>query len=135
MHASPVKEAALEWGLDLAQPKRAGEVATELQRRGVEVAVLAAYGQLIRAELLETPPYGFVNVHFSVLPRWRGAAPVERAILAGDGTTGVTLMRMDEGLDTGPVLATAETEIGSTETVFTNPQSSQTEDYVTGRFG
>ncbi|NIR39562.1 MAG: methionyl-tRNA formyltransferase, partial [Actinobacteria bacterium] len=74
---------------------------------GSDVAVLAAYGQLIRPEVLGIPDHGFVNVHYSVLPRWRGASPVVRAILAGDDETGVSLMEMDEGLDTGPVIATA----------------------------
>lgn len=107
----PVKEAAADWGLPLAQPDRAGEVAARLADLGVDVAVLAAYGQIIRPRLLGTPRRGFVNVHFSLLPRWRGAAPVERAILAADATTGVSLMAMDEGLDTGAVIATVATPI------------------------
>lgn len=77
----------------------------------VDLAVVVGFGVLIPGELLEVPRRGFVNVHFSLLPRWRGAAPVERAILAGDERTGVSLMQMDAGLDTGPVLATSERAI------------------------
>ena len=109
----PVKVAATELGLRVVQPDRAGEMSDQLE--GIDVAVLVAYGQLISPELLAVPNLGFVNVHFSLLPRWRGAAPVERAILAGDDETGVTLMVMDEGLDTGPVLETARTPIGHSE--------------------
>ena len=109
----PVKVAAEELGLRVAQPERAGEMRDELE--GIDVAVLVAYGQLISPELLAVPNLGFVNVHFSLLPRWRGAAPVERAILEGDTETGVTLIVMDEGLDTGPVLDMARTPIGDAE--------------------
>ncbi len=115
-HPPAVKEAAGDWGLPVAQPAKAGEVTGELSRLGVDVAVLAAYGQLIPPALLAAPAHGFVNVHFSVLPRWRGAAPVARAILAGDTRTGVTLMQMDAGLDTGPLLAVEEVDVGPAET-------------------
>ncbi len=108
---SPVKVAAADWGFPLAQPRRAAEL-TDLD---VDVAVVVAYGQLLPAAVLELPRRGFVNVHFSLLPRWRGAAPVARAILAGDRVTGVSLMVLDEGMDTGPVLATEETPIGDGE--------------------
>ena len=77
------------------------------------MAVVAAYGRLISVEVLEVPPHGFVNVHYSLLPRWRGASPVVRAILAGDAETGVSLMKMDAGLDTGPVIATEVVPISS----------------------
>lgn len=76
-----------------------------------DVAVVVAYGVIIDAESLEAVPHGFLNVHFSLLPRWRGATPVEHALLAGDDTTGVTVMRLDEGLDTGPVVAQRELPI------------------------
>lgn len=79
----------------------------------VDVVVVVAFGMLIPAPVLERPARGFLNVHFSLLPRWRGAAPVERAILAGDEETGVCLMQMDEGLDTGAVYARTATPIGS----------------------
>ena len=82
----------------------------------LDAAVVVAYGMLIPAITLRRPHRGFVNVHFSLLPRWRGAAPVERAILAGDETTGVSLMVIDEGLDSGPVLAVEATPIGPDET-------------------
>jgi len=81
-----------------------------------DVAVVAAYGQLLRPELLASTRCGFVNVHFSLLPRWRGASPVVRAILAGDSHTGVSIMQIDAGLDTGPVYATVETAIEDRDT-------------------
>jgi methionyl-tRNA formyltransferase len=74
------------------------------------VGVVVAFGMILRPEVLALPQRGFVNVHFSLLPRWRGAAPVERAVMAGDKTTGVSLMLMDEGLDTGPVLPRRDTD-------------------------
>lgn len=95
--ASPVKQAALALGLPVTD--RLDEVAST----GAELGVVVAYGAIVPSTLLAQVP--MVNVHFSLLPRWRGAAPVERAILAGDETTGVCLMRLDAGLDTGPVLA------------------------------
>ncbi len=94
---SPVKEAALELGLMVTQDM------DDLEDAGVELAVVVAYGRIIPLRLLEQVP--MVNLHFSLLPRWRGAAPVERAILAGDHETGVCLMKVEEGLDTGPVYA------------------------------
>ncbi len=111
-----VKEAAADWGFPVAQPRRAGDVTDRLTALDVDVAVVVAYGQLLPPGLLAVPAHGFVNVHFSVLPRWRGAAPVARAILAGDRITGVSLMVLDEGLDTGPVLVSEETPIGAEET-------------------
>ncbi len=117
--APPVKEAALAWGIPVVQPERAREVAGQLEHLRPDVAVVAAFGQLIPKAMLEIPAAGFVNVHFSLLPRWRGASPVVRAILAGDDTTGVTLMQMDEHLDTGPVLASLATAIGPEETTGT----------------
>jgi methionyl-tRNA formyltransferase len=81
-----------------------------------DVAVVVAYGQILPADLLAVPGHGFVNVHFSLLPRWRGASPVVRTILAGDSVTGVTLMQLDAGMDTGPVLAVSPTAVGDDET-------------------
>jgi methionyl-tRNA formyltransferase len=112
----PVKEAALELGLEIAQPANRGELSACLSERRIDVGVVVAFGMILRPEVLALAERGFVNVHFSLLPRWRGAAPVERAIMAGDETTGVSLMLMDEGLDTGPVLARAETPIALRET-------------------
>jgi methionyl-tRNA formyltransferase len=113
---SPVKAAASALGLAVRTPARAREVLDELAAERVELGVVVAFGQLLPAALLAAAPDGFVNLHFSLLPRWRGAAPVERALLAGDAHTGVTLMRLDEGLDTGPVFASVETRIGDVET-------------------
>jgi methionyl-tRNA formyltransferase len=78
----------------------------------LEAAVVAAYGLILPEPVLHAPEYGCLNVHASMLPRWRGAAPIQRAILAGDGRTGVTIMQMEKGLDTGPILAVLPTEIG-----------------------
>ncbi|MGA2803337.1 MAG: methionyl-tRNA formyltransferase [Acidimicrobiales bacterium] len=100
---TPVKKCALELGIPVSS--RVGDVIDA----GVELGVVVAFGALIRADVLGRVP--MVNLHFSLLPRWRGAAPVERAILAGDETTGVCLMALDEGLDTGPVYARVETPI------------------------
>ena len=113
---SPVKAAALELGLDVRTPTRAREVVDEVAASGAELGVVVAFGQLLPDELLEALPHGFVNLHFSLLPRWRGAAPVERAILAGDAETGVCVMRIDSGLDTGPVYACERTPIDPDET-------------------
>jgi methionyl-tRNA formyltransferase len=113
---SPVKEAAVELGLPVLTPRRAREVIDDVATSGAELGVVVAFGQLLPAALLDALPRGFVNVHFSLLPRWRGAAPVERALLAGDAETGVTIMQLDEGLDTGPVYAHATTRIGPDET-------------------
>jgi len=111
--APAVKQAALELGLEVVQPERAAEVADRLA--GLTVAVVVAYGQLLPARLLSIPRHGFVNLHFSLLPRWRGAAPVAHAILAGDRTTGVSLMRLDPGMDTGPLIGIWSTQIGAQE--------------------
>lgn len=108
---SPVKRAALELGLPVSHDLG------DLSRSGAELGIVVAYGRLIPARLL-VPPEGFpmLNLHFSLLPRWRGAAPVERALLAGDEETGVCVMRIDEGLDTGPVLASVVVPIGPRDT-------------------
>ena len=88
----------------------------ELRALEPDVAVVVAYGQIFRRRLLELPRLGCVNVHASLLPRWRGAAPIQRAIEAGDETTGITIMQMDEGLDTGPILLQEEVAILPDET-------------------
>jgi methionyl-tRNA formyltransferase len=102
-----VKQAARELGIPVIQPDslRQPEAMEALRRWSPEVIVVAAFGQLLRREALDLPPSGCLNVHASLLPRHRGAAPVAAAILAGEAETGVTIMRMDPGLDTGPVLA------------------------------
>jgi methionyl-tRNA formyltransferase len=108
---SPVRRAADELGLTVRTPVKAREIVDEVRESGAELGVVVAFGQLLPVPLLEALPLGFVNLHFSLLPRWRGAAPVERAILAGDAQTGVCLMQLEAGLDTGPVYATAEVAI------------------------
>lgn len=114
----PVKVLAQEHGLPLFQPPslRREAAVEELRALAPEVIVVAAFGQLLRRPVLEIPPYGVLNVHASLLPRWRGAAPVQAAILAGDAETGVTIMLIDEGLDTGPMLACRTTWISDYDT-------------------
>jgi methionyl-tRNA formyltransferase len=103
---SAVKVAALEAHLPLAQPAtlRSAEARAALAAWDPQVLVVVAYGLVLPSEVLTLPPLGCVNIHASLLPRWRGAAPIQRAILAGDAESGVTLMQMDAGLDTGPIL-------------------------------
>jgi methionyl-tRNA formyltransferase len=113
---SPVKRAALDLGLTVVTPARARDVVADVAASGATLGVVVAFGQLLPVPLLEALPVGFVNVHFSLLPRWRGAAPVERAILAGDTETGVCLMRVEAGLDTGPVYARTTVPIGPATT-------------------
>lgn len=117
--APPVKAAAVEWGLEVKQPTGAAGLLDAVGSVAPDVAVVAAYGRLIKPELLSMPSHGFVNIHFSLLPRWRGASPVARAILAGDDVTGVSLMAMDAGLDTGPVIEMVETAIAPDDTTGT----------------
>lgn len=119
--ASPVKQAAVAAGIPVEQPGtlRAAEARARLARWRPEVMVVAAYGLLLPPSVLGIPRHGCVNIHASLLPRWRGAAPIQRALLAGDERTGVCLMQMARGLDTGPVLACAETPIGHDDTAGT----------------
>ena len=113
-----VKSRALELGLPVMQPTkvRTAEFADTLRALEADVGVVVAYGRILPLRVLEAPARGCVNVHASLLPRWRGAAPIQWAIAEGDPETGVTLMQMDEGMDTGPMLATRTTAIGATET-------------------
>lgn len=113
---STVKLAAQDWGLTVVQPETPDELLGAFAGLDLDVAVVVAYGRILRPDVLATTRVGFVNLHFSLLPRWRGAAPVERAILAGDTATGCTLMKLDEGIDTGPVIAALETPIEADET-------------------
>ncbi|MFU8765295.1 MAG: methionyl-tRNA formyltransferase, partial [Haliea sp.] len=103
LHASPVKAVAINAGIPVLQPAtlRNAEAQAELAALGADVMVVVAYGLILPQAILDTPKLGCINVHASVLPRWRGAAPIERALLAGDEQTGVTIMQMDAGLDTG----------------------------------
>ncbi len=112
---SPVKTAAAELGVPVMQPPTLREAAVheELRALAPDAIVVAAYGLILPREVLDIPPHGCVNVHGSLLPRWRGAAPVQRAILAGDNVTGVSIMRMEEGLDTGPYCVVRQTDVAA----------------------
>jgi methionyl-tRNA formyltransferase len=113
LHASPVKALAIEHGICVHQPSsfKVPEALAILQGLQLDALIVVAYGLLLPPAALRLPKLGCINIHASLLPRWRGAAPIQRAILAGDATTGVTIMRMDEGLDTGPMLASRTLEI------------------------
>ena len=117
LEPSPVKHFAVEHGLVVLQPEtlRPPEAIAELAALRPDVIVVAAFGQILRPAVLALPLRGCVNVHASLLPRWRGAAPVQAAILAGDQVTGSTIMLMDEGMDTGPVLSQAALAIVRTK--------------------
>ena len=114
----PVKVAALEYGLPVYQPKtlRDGTALQILREINPDVIVVAAYGRILPAEILALPRFGCINVHASLLPRYRGASPIASAILHGEKQTGVTIMQMNEGLDTGDMLLSTATDIGETET-------------------
>ena len=102
-----VKEAALRLGLPIIQPEkiRQPEAMTQLQAWAPDLIVVAAFGQILRSDVLNLPKFGCINVHGSLLPRWRGAAPIQACLLAGDKDTGITIMKMDPGVDTGPMLS------------------------------
>ena len=115
---TPVKQLAVEYGIPVYTPKRVKdpEFVKELSRIPCDVIVVIAFGQILSKEILDLPKYGCINVHASLLPRWRGAAPMQWAIIAGDETTGITTMQMDVGLDTGDMLLTKEVPISPNET-------------------
>jgi methionyl-tRNA formyltransferase len=115
---SPVKEVALAHGLPVLQPTRMKDVEWLAQVRalGADIGVVAAYGRILPQVLLDIPPQGLINVHASLLPRWRGAAPIHRAVIAGDAVTGVTIMRVVLALDAGPMLAKMDTPITADDT-------------------
>jgi len=117
LQASPVKETALAHAIPVHQPERLKDPATHepLRAAGPDVLVVAAYGLILPQAVLDLPRLGCVNIHASLLPRWRGAAPIQRAIEAGDRETGVTLMRMEAGLDTGPMLLQESIPIAPTD--------------------
>lgn len=119
LSAGPVKEYALAQRLPIHQPRTLQREDASLAALRPDVMVVAAYGLLVPSAVLAIPRYGCVNVHASLLPRWRGAAPVARAIEAGDGDTGVTIMQMDAGLDTGPILLQRRTAISTSDTTAT----------------
>ncbi len=118
LHMSAVKKRALELGLGVLQPKtlRSAEAAETLRALQLDALVVVAYGLLLPPPVLAAPRLGCFNIHASLLPRWRGAAPIQRAVLAGDASTGISIMRMDAGLDTGPVVSSRATDIGPLET-------------------
>jgi methionyl-tRNA formyltransferase len=111
---SPVQQRAEAAGIEVRTPTslKGAEEQAAFAALGLDAAVVAAYGLILPEPILAAPRYGCLNVHASLLPRWRGAAPIQRAILAGDAMTGVTIMQMERGLDTGPVLAVLPAEIG-----------------------
>jgi methionyl-tRNA formyltransferase len=117
LHPTPVKALAIERGIPVLQPERARseEFLAKLRELKPDVIVVMAYGQILPASLLEIPAHGCVNIHTSILPKYRGAAPIQWAILKGDSETGVTLMKMDAGMDTGPIIAIARTPISPTD--------------------
>ncbi|MGU9957859.1 MAG: methionyl-tRNA formyltransferase [Arenicellales bacterium WSBS_2016_MAG_OTU3] len=118
--ASPVKQYALKKNIEVRQPKHITvAVAEQLAALQPDVMVVVAYGLILPQALLDVPKFGCINVHGSLLPRWRGAAPIQRAIEAGDSESGISLMQMEAGLDTGPVLATAALAIEANETAQT----------------
>jgi methionyl-tRNA formyltransferase len=121
VHGSAVKSRAAELGIEVYQPLDFKSPGTLEMLRGLnlDVLVVVAYGLILPAAALQTPARGCINIHASLLPRWRGAAPIQRALLAGDTNTGITIMRMDEGLDTGPMLATCQMDIGAEDTAKT----------------
>ncbi len=115
---TPVKETALSYGVPVYQPQkiRNEEGVSRLSSVGADIAVVAAFGQILSQEILDIPPYGCINVHASLLPKYRGASPIQQAILNGDEKTGVTIMQMDAGIDTGDILLTKEVDIAPDET-------------------
>ncbi len=116
LNPSPVKKLAVQRGIPVYQPVALKGWAPRLQAMGCDVMVVVAYGLLLPPEILAVPDWGCVNVHASLLPRWRGAAPIPRAVAAGDAMTGVTIMLMEQGLDTGPILSMQETPINDNDT-------------------
>lgn len=114
----PVKVAADELGIAVIQPERLRqpEAMAQLKAWAPDLIVVAAFGQILRPEVLDLPKYGCINIHASLLPRWRGAAPIQAAIQAGDAETGITIMQMDPGIDTGPMLSQRAIPILATDT-------------------
>lgn len=115
---SPVQEIAEAQGIEVRRPKgfKSGDAKTAFAALNVDAAIVVAYGVILPKEILDAPHLGCFNLHASLLPRWRGAAPIQRAIMAGDKITGVQVMRMEEGLDTGPILLSETVEIRSDDT-------------------
>ena len=118
---SAVKQLAMQHCLALYQPKTLRDVAEHrlLVESGADIMIVAAYGLILPQAVLDIPRWGAINIHASILPKWRGAAPIQRALLAGDSNTGISIMRMDAGLDTGPIIQIEETPIGDSDTAQT----------------
>jgi len=118
LRSPAVKLAAEPMGVPILQPTKMkdGTLAAALREHALDIAIVVAFGRILPPEILALPQHGCINVHASALPRWRGAAPIQRAVLAGDEETAVAIMRMDEGLDTGPVFRMVRTPIGPQET-------------------
>ena len=118
LKAPPVKTLALELNIPVIQPEklREPEAMQQLRDWNPDLIVVAAFGQILKKDVLDLPKYGCINIHASLLPRWRGAAPINAAILAGDEETGITIMKMDVGLDTGPMLAMKKIRIRRDDT-------------------
>ncbi|MBT8120810.1 MAG: methionyl-tRNA formyltransferase [Gammaproteobacteria bacterium] len=118
LQMSPVKQEALRHDIAVYQPVTLRDEAAQQELRSLDadLMVVTAYGLLLPVEVLQAPRLGCINIHASLLPRWRGAAPIQRAIQAGDKKTGITIMQMDQGLDTGDILAVAECEIAADDT-------------------
>jgi methionyl-tRNA formyltransferase len=121
LHLSSVKRRALELGLTVHQPTsfKTPQAIETLRAAQLDALIVVAYGLILPSSALQLPKWGCINIHASLLPRWRGAAPIQRALLAGDDATGVTIMRMETGLDTGPVLAARSVSIGTRDTAKT----------------
>lgn len=116
--ASPVKEVAVRHDVPVFQPTQLKDAQwqSEIRALGADIGVVVAYGRILPQTLLDIPPLGLINAHASLLPRWRGAAPIHRAVIAGDAVTGVTIMRVVLALDAGPMLSTVATVIDATDT-------------------
>lgn len=118
MQFSPVKECALKYGLSVFQPERIKrpEAVEELRKYDAEVFVVAAFGQIVSREILDMPKFGCINIHASLLPKYRGASPIQQAVLDGEEKSGVTIMQMEDGIDTGDILYQKEIELDPKET-------------------
>ena len=116
MIASPVKEFCLQQNIPVLQPEKIREIKDTLVQLNPDLFCVVAYGKILPKDILEIPKLGSINVHGSLLPKYRGAAPIQWAVLNGDKTTGITTMYMDEGMDTGDIILKQEVEIGENET-------------------
>ncbi|MEE8425198.1 MAG: methionyl-tRNA formyltransferase [Elusimicrobiota bacterium] len=115
LRPTPVKAAAEKLGIKVFQPKKVSDIAEELRALKPDLAVVVAYGRMLKPKVLGIPRLGFLNVHYSLLPRYRGAAPVQRALMAGEALSGVTLFWIEEGMDSGPIQRKAALEIDPNE--------------------